>query len=336
MLMHSPENSSGILFIMERPLSPTVATPHKSRRWLSRRGVLSYTIGALISYSMSSSGYNLIEAHHNTLISSISKMQGQPESFAPIENYFRIHFSRIKMPAASLDNRELQLAFNAATKIAGLAYYYSRNLYPDYLDDVHNRYNELRSRNILSAQHCTDMAAVLIQSRRFDELDRLATTCPLPDDVPVPIIHVEEGFDPENPAIILLRDDSDEYIARNVDLNSPVQIIVVGSCHFARDAAKMISMEPGVREAFLKANTIWLDNHQRALDPTFSREWITDVPLFPISAPYADTAWKNISFTDSPGFYFLIEGEVVTHVLGWDNTIPSAIYDALQLVGLMR
>lgn len=247
------------------------------------------------------------------------------------------HMSAAVLPSGSLDDNELAMVFEAAHQIAQYAFAYRPGLHDGYVVDLAGRFAEMERRNLVDAPRCTVMLEHLMNGMRLDEARQVLARCPMLDPIWIPEVKTMQPFDQAAPAVMMLDGESNQLRLSNVELREPFQVVVVGNCHFAREAAAAIHADPEVLAALQAAGIIWLADDGLFSGPGFFRDWNDEFPGLPLAVPYRRSAWPDTDFWGGPIFHFF-SGETLLHKFsGWHEGAISPFraeldrHDALTL-----
>ena len=122
-----------------------------------------------------------------------------------------------------------------------------------------------------------------------------------------------------SPAFLQARDASHRVFDRvPVDVTKGARVIVVGHpyCHFTRNAVAAIDEQPKLSEAIGKV-AMFIMPPRRTLDSTEAEDWNKAHPREAMHLVERKTDWPMVDSWDTPTFYFLRDGRVVTKVTGW-------------------
>lgn len=268
-------------------------------------------------------------------ISDSSRSIDDVKSMRAVAETYERHFAAKTLHLAELDNSDLMAAFMAAFTLAFYADFYANDTRDRYLDDMHTRFSELAHRGMATARENGMMARQLMTARRFDELARLRQNQRIPDLPPIPEIHMTPDFDRDKPGALMLEAGTETLALRNVHLDLPLRIVVVGACHLSEDAAHDIHANPVFADVFKQGNAIWVGSAGE-LDPAHMRQWNSALPQQPLKIAYEHKQWPGIDFSSSPNFHFFVRGRLIASHSGWQREgIPRPVVLALHEMGLL-
>lgn len=157
----------------------------------------------------------------------------------------------------------------------------------------------------------------LVMERRTDEANAYSRANP-GDAFPLqPVIKGRASAG--SPAFLQATDASKQvFISVPVDVTKGARVIVVGHpyCHFTRNAVAAIDQDPKLSEAIGKV-AMFIMPPRRTLDSTEAEDWNKVHPQEAMHLVERKTDWPMVDSWDTPTFYFLRDGRVVTKVTGW-------------------
>jgi hypothetical protein len=256
------------------------------------------------------------------------------ERMNAVAQVYKGYFSSEKLVVGGLDDDDLQASARAALTLGFYAGFYAYHRRDDYLKDARSRFGELQHRNLASDRDYAMMYDLLITARSFDEASVLRSARPTLMERMVPRVRIPPAFDPEQAGEWVL--DSNVFVARNIDVDAPLRIVVSAGCHFSRDAARFIDETPELREAFRKGNAVWLGSAGE-LDTEHVADWNRALPRQPLAIAYDHAAWSDVDFSSQPKFHFFKNGRLVATHDGWrPEGFRESIIVALRKMGLVE
>lgn len=133
----------------------------------------------------------------------------------------------------------------------------------------------------------------------------------------------------------MLDAESDQLRLSNVELREPLQVVVVGNCSFARNAAAAIHADPEVLAALQAAGIIWLADDRLFSGPDFIKEWNDESPGLPLAVPYQRSAWPDTDFWGGPIFHFFSGEMLLDKSSGWNEEMISGLRAELDSYGAL-
>ena len=121
---------------------------------------------------------------------------------------------------------------------------------------------------------------------------------------------------------------------RKVNLNERWYMVVVShpSCHFSRNAAFAILADP-VLKLRLKGHSKWITPQDANFDFGLFQRWNRQFPDAAVSVVHQSKEWPLDRFKETPTFYFLSRGKIVSTFSGWPREgNKEKIIAALNLV----
>ena len=247
-----------------------------------------------------------------------------------IDARYRVLFSRYQTSTAlaKLGSDDVALLFRAAR--ADFLY----SISPGALDDMQLDLSELRRRGIMRNDNDGKVYAALLESRLFDKarsfakVHRLAAVEPVPD--------VVDDAVRKGPTMLLVRDGGKKLIRKSVDLREGPLIVVISSplCHFCQRAIRSIESDAVLRP-LMRDHALWIVPPDQSNPFATVATWNRLHPHEQMAFVYRREEWPMVERWETPVFYFLKNGHVVSKVRGWPRAGRKAeIRRSLRLAGL--
>ena len=248
-----------------------------------------------------------------------------------IHERYRALFSTNQTSAAlgKLGSNDVVLLFRAA----GADFLYSVSRVS--LDDMQLDLAELHRRGIAREANDEKVYAALLESRLFDKArafgrqHRLASVETVPD--------VEDHVVRKGPTTLLVRDGGKKLIRESVDLGKGRLVIVISSplCHFSQRATRSIEGDAFLRP-LIRDHSLWIVPPDQSTPFATVATWNRLHPHEQMAYVYRREEWPMVERWETPVFYFLKDGRVVSKVRGWPRAGRKAeIRRSLRLAGLM-
>jgi hypothetical protein len=229
---------------------------------------------------------------------------------------------------AKLGNDDLALLFRAAH----MAFFYS--VAPSALDDMRLDLTELHRRGIAREADDARVYASLIQIRYFGEARAFARLHPRSPAEAVP--DVADDSTHRGPSALYVHAGGSQLERRSVDLRTG-RILVVSSplCHFSQRAIRSIESDRALRPLFHN-HAVWLVPADQSTPFTTVARWNHLHPHETMAVAYRREEWPMVDRWETPVFYFLRDGRVVSKVIGWPVAGRKAeIKRSLKLAGFI-
>jgi hypothetical protein len=229
---------------------------------------------------------------------------------------------------ARLRNEDLALLFQAAY----VTFFYTVS--PGPLDDMQLDLVEIHRRGIAHTGDDAKVYASLIEIRYFGQARAFAKLHPRALTEAVPVVtddHTRKG-----PTALFIEAGGSKLERRSVDLRNG-RIVVVSSplCHFSQRAIRSIENDAGLRPLF-HDNAVWVVPPDQSTPFTTVAKWNHLHPHESMAVAYRREEWPMIDLWETPVFYFLRDGRVVSKVVGWPIAGRKAeIRRSLQRAGLL-
>lgn len=185
---------------------------------------------------------------------------------------------------------------------------------PVYLARLRAILAEMQRRGMTDDADYASLYKGMVAARQFGAAASLRRRHPGLDVARIPAWQSPGTLPREWPTAITLSADGRQMTRRAFDLNLPLRIVVVASCHFSRDAARAIDAQPRLRRLFAD-HAIWLADQSEEIDA--ARSWNQQFPDQPIHIAWRNREWDRLSDWDMPTFYVFRRGKLVDHWSGW-------------------
>jgi hypothetical protein len=250
---------------------------------------------------------------------------------ARIDERYRVLFSPYQTRAAlaKLAPGDVTLLFRAASD----DFVYSASAAS--LDDMQLDLAELQRRGIARKDHYEKVYAALLESRLFDKARAFAMLHRLASVEPVP--YVVDKVAHKGPTTLLVRDGGKKLQRKSVDLTKGRLIVVIASplCHFCQRAIGSIESDRSLRP-LIRDRALWLVPPDQSTPFAVVAAWNRLHPHEQMEYAYRREEWSMVERWETPVFYFLKDGRVVSIVTGWPKAGRKAeIYRSLRLAGLI-
>jgi hypothetical protein len=248
-----------------------------------------------------------------------------------IHDRYRALFARYQTSAAlgQAGPDDVALLFRAARA----DFFYSVS--PASLADMQLDLTELQRRGIARDGDNEKVYAALVESRLFDrarafaKLHRLASVEAVPD--------VVDNAGRKSPTTLLVRDGGKKLVRTPVDIKSGRLMVVIASplCHFCQRAIRSIESDALLRP-LMRDHSLWIVPPDQSTPFAMVAAWNRLHPHEQMAYVYRRDEWPMVERWETPVFYFLKSGRVVSKVRGWPIAGRKAeLRRALRLTGLM-
>jgi hypothetical protein len=248
-----------------------------------------------------------------------------------IHERYRALFSKhqTRTALANLAANDVTLLFRAAS--ADFLY----SISPMPLSDMELDLGELHRRGITSNEYDEKVFAALVESRLFEKarafakLHRLASVEAVPD--------VVDNVAHNGPTRLLVSDGGKRLVRKSAVLKSGRLIVVISSplCHFCQRAIRSIENDASLRPLVLD-HALWIVPPDQSTPFATVATWNREHPHEQMAYAYRREEWPMVERWETPVFYFLKDGRIVSTVTGWPRTGRKAeIRRSLRLAGLM-
>lgn len=190
---------------------------------------------------------------------------------------------------------------------------------------------EMQRRNMIDDRDYASLYQALVASRRFTEAAALASRHAGMKVETIPTLRGTGSLPPKWPSALTVDAHDGTMIRQAFDLSAPLNIVVVASCHFSKDAARAIEMDARLRPIFT-SHAIWLAPQNESLNA--AREWNRQFPRQPIHVAWKDSEWSMLDSWAMPTFYIFRHGQLVMKFSGWSGM--KALRQSLREAGVLR
>lgn len=176
---------------------------------------------------------------------------------------------------------------------------------------------ELSRHGQLHPQDARDLQGVYILVRDFDGARRLKAEHPNSDLETIP--RVVGGPSAEGPSVMELSPDGAELQIRRLSQLPGPRIVIISSlsCSPSNRALADIRQDAKVGPIFEKYAS-WVMPPQSILDAEKMTQWNQQNPGLRFSHAYSPAGWQGIdTWTETPVFYFLMDGKQKAKIFGW-------------------
>lgn len=173
---------------------------------------------------------------------------------------------------------------------------------------------EMQRRGMARDADYADLYHAYVANRRFRKATALLAQHPAIDVPPLPEWHPAPDLPAGQPTALSLSADGQRMSRRAFDLDQPLQIVVVASCHFSKDAARAIASRPELKQLFVR-HAIWLADQGESI--AAARDWNREFPDQPIHIAWANREWQRLDDWSMPTFYVFRHGELVQQWSSW-------------------
>jgi hypothetical protein len=196
-----------------------------------------------------------------------------------------------------------------------------RTLYlaPDasHIDQLEVDLKEMDRRGMLDDADYRGYYRSLLLTRQFERAERFIARHPGAAYEEVPRLEAVDGLPKGLPTAITLDDQRHAMVRQAFDVASPLQIVVVASCHFSQDAAKAIQADAQLQPIFAQ-HAIWLASQSESFDSV--RNWNRQFPTQPIHIAWSNDEWPMLDSWAMPTFYVFRHGQLASRFSGWEDT----------------
>ncbi|HET6586140.1 MAG TPA: hypothetical protein VFG67_00040 [Oleiagrimonas sp.] len=233
-----------------------------------------------------------------------------PERAAAIAHAYDRLFTRHQEPSSlpHVDAPDLRLLKRAAENVLFYAPDATR------IDQLRNDLAEMHKRGMTTDESYTKLYRALVATRQFRQARRLAQNHPGLSVATLPAFREPARLPPGQPTALSLGDDGNSMTRQAFDLDTPLRIVIVASCHFSKDAARAIKQDPQLQPLFA-GHAIWLADQSEPIANV--EDWNREFPDQPIHVAWQNSEWSKLDSWGMPTFYIFRHGKLVDQWHGW-------------------
>ncbi|KGI77796.1 hypothetical protein [Oleiagrimonas soli] len=184
-----------------------------------------------------------------------------------------------------------------------------------YLTQLRMDLSEMRHRGMTEDRDFTPLYQGYVAGRQFDAATRLRERHPGMDVAPLPAWRTHAPLKKDRPTAIALSADGRSMTRTAFDLDAPLRIVVVASCHFSQDVARAVAADARLRPIFQR-HAIWLASQQDTIAD--AQRWNRMFPDQPIHIAWNNREWAMLDNWAMPTFYVFRHGRLVDQWAGAD------------------
>lgn len=215
----------------------------------------------------------------------------------------------------SLSDHEVRSLFDLTHVIASYSYITSEGRGGQPITSLRRQFEELSRRNQALQSDVVILHRLHTRRRDFAWAEALRMRHPVQTLSATPRTVAMQAFDVEKPALLRVSVIDGVYELENVEPGHGKQIVAVGMCHIAEDAAKAIAASESLMRAFRAGQAFWVSGSLDSLEKL--DVWNARFVDQPMSIAYENRTWLPLELTASPIFYLLDHGRVIASLVGW-------------------
>jgi hypothetical protein len=206
---------------------------------------------------------------------------------------------------------------------------------PRHTRQLRRAYNEMERRQLATPRIGRQMRDHYVASRMFDDAENFAESRPDLKLKRIPEIESSSGVR-HAPALWRLSMDGKTLTQANFNLGTEARVLVVGSpwCSFSQSASAAIA-DNKVLSRLMKLHSTWILAQSMIPDFDDIKKWNDSFPDRPLLVVDKNDEWLWIPSWETPGFYFVKNGHVVTSVVGWPGLEQqSKLMKGFETIGI--
>jgi hypothetical protein len=241
-------------------------------------------------------------------------------------------FARVQSPESvrHIASHDLRLLFRAALRTAFVT------LEARYVRDAHRDFAEMEKRQFAGPPDIEGMYKALARTRQFEPAHKFYKAHPDAGLTPLPAYrdeakHVGAGA----PTLLEVSPTKRLLTRRPVNLDKPAQVVILTDphCHFCAKFEHALQSRPELRTT-LAYHSLWITPPIGVTEFDTLQQWNKAHPTMQLHIMYDADAWSMIKMLAVPQFFFLENGQVVKHQIGWKGAGDLDVIDSdLQAIG---
>jgi hypothetical protein len=188
---------------------------------------------------------------------------------------------------------------------------------PRYTKQMRRAFDEMERRHLATHRMGQRMRDQYVASRMFVDANNFAES--RPDLKLKRIPEIETNRKTTNlPSLLRLSSDGKTLTHESFNLGNEARVVVVGSpwCSFSQAASAAIANDSEL-SSLMNVHSTWILGQSMIPDFYDIKKWNDTFPGRPLFVVNKNDEWPWIPAWETPGFYFLEHGKIVTSVVGW-------------------
>lgn len=233
-----------------------------------------------------------------------------PKRAAAVARAYDRLFAHYQKPSSlpAVDAHDLRLLKRAAENVLFYAPDAAR------IGQLRDDLTEMHKRGMTTDKSYTDLYKALVATRQFHQARTLVQRHPALSVAPLPVFHEPAHLPPGQPTALSLGHAGKSMTRQAFNLDAPLRIVVVASCHFSKDAARAIQQDPQLKPLFARHAT-WLADQGESIAAV--KAWNLEFPAQPIHIAWQNSEWSKLNSWGMPTFYVFRRGKLVDQWHGW-------------------
>lgn len=226
----------------------------------------------------------------------------------------------------ALSMEDIHVVFDLSAELAFYSNLYKGGLDVSYLRDMSRAYAILSKNGRLTESDKFAMRETLEQYRDFRSAEIISghrSDVILKTDGLGYVINPAPYRGNSSRPVLSFSSDSKKFEISEKKVSKEFQIIVLGGCHFASDAAARIDADDEISSAFEKANAIWIASSTTPLNVEDFPNWQSDHPRQKLVIAFSNLDWPGVRFDSIPTFHLFRRGHLVAVLTGWSSDEKS-------------
>jgi hypothetical protein len=173
---------------------------------------------------------------------------------------------------------------------------------------------EMQRRGITGDEDFIPLYRAEIGARQFDQAADLRRQHPHMDVPPLPPFVAGPTAAVDGPTALDVDVSSGTMHRRPIDLDGPLQILVIAGCHFSENAARAIEGDDILRPLFA-SHSIWLAAPSQPIEDV--ADWNRAFPDLPMHVAWRQEEWPMLPDWSMPSYYVFRHGRLARRFSGW-------------------
>lgn len=196
---------------------------------------------------------------------------------------------------------------------------------------------EIHSRQKSTRDQFDELYRSFVRARDFERATKLVSDQLVTVSSSLPLFKASPLVTDDTPAEWQIGKTERVAVLRTVDLKKDWQVIVVShpKCHFSRRAMLDIYADKNLHKR-LKDRIKWITPQDGSFEFDLIQQWNNQFPEIEFSVVHLRRSWPIPNFSETPVFYFLSNGKVITSFYGWPKEgSKEKLINGLSSLGIL-
>ena len=188
---------------------------------------------------------------------------------------------------------------------------------PRYTRQMRRAFDEMEKRGLTTRRIGKRMRDQYVASRMFVDANKFSESRPDLKLKSIPEIEISREKS-ALPSLLRLSADGKSLSQESFDIGKDARVVVVGSpwCSFSQTASAAIAND-SVLSTLMNLHSIWILGQSMIPDFDDIKKWNDTFVGRPLLIVNRNEEWPWIPAWETPDFYFVKHGKIVTSVVGW-------------------